>query len=66
MLFLPYSIASVGQAVMHAMQWVQLPFHVGFPSVRVTLLGGHSLVHFPQEIHFSSDTLNFLSLTQMV
>ena len=48
-----YSIASVGHPPIQAMQWVQRPFHTGFPPSIDMLFSGHRRAHFPQEIHLS-------------
>ena len=53
MLFLPYSMASVGQRQMHAIQWVQSPPQTGLPSRSVMLLVGQSRAHWPQPIQAS-------------
>jgi hypothetical protein len=41
-------MAWTGQVVMQAMQWVQLPFHRGFPPAMVVFSSGQAVAHFPQ------------------
>ena len=54
-------MASVGQPQMQAMQWVQLPFHTGFPSASSMLFSGQRRTHLPQETQ-ASETVKPLSL----
>ena len=50
-LIFPYSMAEAGQEQMHAMQWVQFPFHVGLPRSIVMFRTGHRRSHLPQPMH---------------
>jgi len=46
-----YSMAFVGQEVMHAIQCVQFPFHFGLPPVIVMFESGQAVTHIPHPIH---------------
>ena len=52
-LCLPYSIASLGQRLMQAIQCVQSFPHTGFPFSSRMLCIGHTSAHFPQEMQVS-------------
>ena len=52
-LALPYSIASSGQYAMHAIQWVQSPLHLGFPSANSILPRGHFSAQSPHPLQLS-------------
>lgn len=55
-------MAWTGQVVMQAMQWVQLPFHRGFPPAMVMFSSGQAVAHFPQWMQ-AEVVQNPLSLT---
>lgn len=62
MLCLPYSIASLEQQLMHAMQWVQSLPQTGLPLSRCMLDKGHARTHMPHDMQ-ASVTRNFFAWT---